>query len=201
MKQSFIPVVVLCALVFGPVACTSSDAPAHEATPATDAPAGTAGGAIGEENTSSQGLGPAPDFTLPTLAGDSLSLSDLRGQTVLLNFWATWCAPCVEEIPELIALHDELNPHGFSVVGISLDQEDADFVRPFTERLGITYPIPLDDGAVAEAYGGVWALPTTYVIDAEGEILQRVIGLFPVEAMRPQFRRQLGLPPISTTGH
>ena len=196
MKKLFIPVVLLASLALGLAACTSSDAPSNEAT------AGTIGGGAPGEAPSSSSLGEAPDFTLPTLAGDSLRLSDLRGQIVLLNFWATWCAPCIQEIPELIALHDELNPHGFTVVGVSLDEEGSDFVKLFTERFGITYPLPLDEeGTVSEAYGGVWALPTTYVIDPEGQIIQRVIGLFPVEEMRAEFRQMLGLPPISTTAH
>ena len=139
-------------------------------------------------------LGEAPGFTLPTLAGDSLRLADLRGQIVVLNFWATWCAPCVEEIPELIDLHDELNPHGLTVLGVSLDEEGPEVIKAFTDRFNISYPIPLDDGSVSEAYGGIWALPTTYVIDPEGHILQRVVGLFPVDEMRPTFREMLDLP-------
>lgn len=142
----------------------------------------------------SETLEEAPDFTLPTLTGDSLRLSEMKGQIVVLNFWATWCAPCLEEIPDLIALHEELHPHGLSVVGVSLDEEGEALVRPFVERFGITYPVPLDDGAVAEAYGGVWALPTTYVIDPEGQIMRRVIGLFPIKEMRPQFREMLDVP-------
>ncbi len=188
MKQLLTPLLMLAMLVLGLAAC--SDAPATDT-----AAAGTAGSTPPDPNTpASTGLGEAPDFTLPTLAGDSLRLSDLRGQIVVLNFWATWCAPCIEEIPELIKLHDELNPHGLTVLGVSLDEEGPDLIKPFTDRFGITYPIPLDDGAVAEAYGGIWALPTTYVIDAEGQIVQRVIGLFPVEEMRPQFREMLNVP-------
>ena len=196
MKKLFIPVVLLASLALGLAACTSSDAPSNEAA------AGTTGGGAPGEALPSSSLGEAPDFTLPTLAGDSLRLSDLRGQIVLLNFWATWCAPCIQEIPDLIALHDELSPHGFTVVGVSLDEEGSDFVKIFTERFGITYPLPLDEeGTVSEAYGGVWALPTTYVIDPEGQIMQRVVGLFPVEEMRAEFRQMLGLPPVSTTAH
>ena len=187
MTKLALPALVLASLALGLAAC--SDAPANDA--ATD----TAGNTLADRNTpASTSLGEAPDFTLPTLAGDSLRLADLRGQIVVLNFWATWCAPCVEEIPELIDLHDELNPHGLTVLGVSLDEEGPDLIKPFTDRFGITYPIPLDDGAVAEAYGGVWALPTTYVIDPEGQIMQRVIGLFPVEEMRPKFREMLDVP-------
>ena len=185
MTKLALPALVLASLALGLAAC--SDAPANDAA--------TAGNTLAGQNTpASTSLGEAPDFTLPTLAGDSLRLADLRGQIVVLNFWATWCAPCVEEIPELIDLHDELNPHGLTVLGVSLDEEGPDLIKPFTDRFGITYPILLDDGAVAEAYGGVWALPTTYVIDPEGQIMQRVIGLFPVEEMRPKFREMLDVP-------
>lgn len=147
------------------------------------------------------GLGEAPDFTLPTLDGDSLGLSALEGQIVVVNFWATWCAPCLEEIPELIALHDDLNPHGLTVLGVAIDAEGEVLVRPFAERLDITYPILLDDGTAAEAFGGMFALPTTYVIDPERQISQRVIGLYPVKEMYPEFRKMLNLPPVSTTAH
>ncbi|MFQ5569125.1 MAG: TlpA disulfide reductase family protein [Rhodothermales bacterium] len=177
-------------------ACTSSDTPSNTPAAVPDALAAA-------NETSSQSLfGEAEDFVLQTLAGDSLRLSDLRGQVVLLNFWATWCGPCIEEIPELIDLHNALNPHGFSVVGVSMDVEGAEVVKPFAERFGITYPLPLDtEATVADSYGGVFALPTTYVIDAEGQILQRVIGLFPVDQMRPELRAMLDLPPMNNTSN
>lgn len=197
MKQSHL-VVVLIGFILGMAACTSADAPSNDATAATPIPAPRTTDAATPAPTD---LGEAPDFTLPTLAGDSLRLADLRGQIVVLNFWATWCRPCIAEIPDLIALHDELSPYGFTMVGISLDEEGNDFVRAFTERFGIPYPIPLDDGSVAEAYGGVWALPTTFVIDSEGRIMHRVVGLFPVEEMRLQFREMLGVPPEASLSH
>ena len=150
MKTHAILILLLSSLMVSLVACSSPDATPQEATAA---PADNVAAASSPLTTSD--LGEAPDFVLQTLAGDSLRLSDLRGQVVLLNFWATWCAPCIEEIPELIALHDELSPHGFTVIGISLDPEGAELVQPFTERFGITYPIPLDiEGSVAESYGG-----------------------------------------------
>lgn len=183
---------LLIGLALMPAACSSPET-------SSEAVAQTSGGLPTPSALATTGLGEAPDFRLPTLAGDSLGLSDLQGQIVVVNFWATWCAPCIQEIPELNALHDELNPHGLTVLGISLDQEGAVIVRPFAERLDITYPILLDEGTVAEAFGGVWGLPTTFVIDAEGQIMQRVIGLFPVAEMRPEFRTMLDLPPASTT--
>lgn len=154
--------------------------------------------AISEVETDSAGIikpsyvGPAPDFNLPTLAGDTLRLADLRGQVVLINFWATWCGPCVEEIPEFVELYEELHPQGLAIVGITVDEEGAEIVAPFAARFNINYPVALDpEGAVAEEYGGVFALPTTYVIDAEGQIVDRVIGLYPVAEKRPALLEML----------
>ncbi len=191
MKTTYPLSVLLGGLALMLAACASPKAPSNAVA------AQAADSLLTAQTTTA--LGQAPDFVLPTLAGDSLRLSELRGRIVVVNFWATWCAPCLEEIPELIALHDELNPHGLTVVGVAIDEEGEVLVRPFAERLGITYPVLLDDGAVAEAFGGVWALPTTYVIDPESQIMQRVIGLFPVKEMHPEFRKMLDLPPVSTT--
>ncbi len=191
MKKIYTLPVLLSGLALMLAACASPKAPPNDDAAQADSNLPTA--------QTTTVLGQAPDFVLPTLAGDSLRLSELRGQIVVVNFWATWCAPCLEEIPELIALHDELNPHGLTVLGVAIDEEGEVLVRPFAERLGITYPVLLDDGAVAEAFGGVWALPTTYVIDPEGQIMQRVIGLFPVKEMHSEFRKMLDLPPVSTT--
>lgn len=167
-------------LAFAPACTPGAEAPdAPEATPQAAAP---------EVPAPATELGPAPAFTLPTLDGDSLALADLRGRVVLVNFWATWCAPCVAEMPDLSALHEEFD--GLTVVGVAVD-EGPELVRPFAENLDVRYPIVLDDGGVAEAFGGVWALPTTYVIGTDGIIVQRIIGLFPVEEMRPQLRRLL----------
>lgn len=134
---------------------------------------------------SSEALEAAPDFRLPRLNGETLRLSDYRGQVVLLNFWATWCPPCRAEVPDLIELQRELGPDGLEVIGVSLDEEGFEAVRPFAEQHGITYPLVVDDGSVAAEYGSLYALPTTLVIDKQGRIARRVIGLFPTEEMRP----------------
>ena len=128
----------------------------------------------------------APEFELVTLAGDTLRFSDYRGKTVLVNFWATWCGPCIAEMPELISVHEELGPETFSVIGLSMDIAEKDQIQAFIDEMGVNYPIAVDEGAVAEAFGGVYSLPTTFVVDKSGTIKQRTIGLFPVEAFKPQ---------------
>ena len=127
----------------------------------------------------------APGFVLPQLGGGTLRLIDYRGRVVLLNFWATWCPPCRAEIPDLNRLQDELGPKGLEVIGVSLDEEGFDAVRPFAETHEVTYPLVVDDGAVAAQYGSIQGLPTTLVIDRNGRIVRRVIGLFPVDEMQP----------------
>ena len=138
----------------------------------------------------------APDFHLPTLSGDSLALSSLRGQVVVLNFWATWCKPCLAEMPALEELHRTMDSLGVSVVGISVDTADPQFVSHFVERLSISYPVVMADEDLSDAYSqlpansaltiGDWGLidrstrkaldsmPTTFVIDRQG---RSAIGL------------------------
>ena len=136
---------------------------------------------------------PAPDFALATPEGDSLRLSELRGQVVVLNFWATWCAPCLEEIPELVRLHEGVR--NLTVVGISLDTAPAVAVADFAARLGITYPVLLDSPSrldtrpVAGLFEGVWALPTTVVIDTHGRVREQISGIAPIRAMMPDLER------------
>lgn len=117
----------------------------------------------------------APDFTLPTLDGGTFTLSEHRGEVVILNFWATWCMPCLAEMPTLEALHQELE--GVQIVGISQDTDGADEIRPFATELGVTYPLLLDPGFnVSTRYGGISVLPTTIAIDREGRIARTEYG-------------------------
>ena len=120
---------------------------------------------------------PAPDFSLETLDGDTFHLSDYAGEVVVLNFWATWCAPCRIEIPDLIDLQEDLGDEGIQVVGISIDHDGREIVQEFADEVGFNYPILLDEGEVADKFGGVYALPTTIIIGPDGMIQRRISGL------------------------
>jgi peroxiredoxin len=117
----------------------------------------------------------APAFTLPDLKGNSISLADFRGCVVVLNFWATWCPPCVEEMPSLRRFADEMQPFGVAVLGVSVDH-DPEALRKFVADFRLSFPIARDTGqAVASRYG-TSKFPETYVIDTEGRIAEKLIG-------------------------
>lgn len=117
----------------------------------------------------------APGFELPLLDGGTISLEKLRGRIVLLNFWATWCKPCEDEMPAMQRLHTALAGSEFELVAVSTDASRDD-VAVFRERLGLTFPIALDPGKrVSEAYQS-YRYPESYLIDRDGKILSRYIG-------------------------
>jgi len=119
----------------------------------------------------------APNFTLESLDGKNLSLSDLRGKAVLLNFWATWCGPCKIETPWLVELQKEYGSQGLQVVGIAMDDSGKDDIEKFAKDMGVNYPVLLGKEAVGDAYGGVPALPESFFIGRNGKIVERIIGL------------------------
>ena len=118
----------------------------------------------------------APAFVLPRLdGGPPVSLGELRGRVVLVNFWATWCKPCEEEMPAMQRLHQALAGTGFELLAVSVDQS-ADDVKAFRDRLGLTFPILLDpERRVAGAYQS-YRYPESYLIDRDGRILSRYVG-------------------------
>lgn len=121
---------------------------------------------------------PAPATPLRTLTGGVTTLRGFRGRVVLLNVWATWCAACLHELPELATLQARLGGDGFTVAAVSVDARGADDVSPYLERLGITgLPVYLDPaGRTAEALGVYGGLPWTFVIDHEGRVMGYVMG-------------------------
>ena len=117
---------------------------------------------------------PAPDFTLTTVTGETVKLSELRGTPVVLNFWATWCPPCRAELPELQAASQRLAGQ-VAIIGVDQAEAPAD-VKAFAAKLGLTYPLPLDTNADASRRYAVRSLPTTFFIDRTGTIRQIQVG-------------------------
>jgi thiol-disulfide isomerase/thioredoxin len=120
---------------------------------------------------------PAPDFTLQSLDGKNMSLSDLRGKAVLLNFWATWCGPCKIEMPWFIELQKQYGSQGLQIVGVAMDDSSKEDIAKFASDMGVNYPVLLGKEAVGEAYGGVPALPESFFIGRDGKIVDKIIGL------------------------
>jgi len=129
------------------------------------------------ENAGIMKSNPAPDFTLESLDGKNLRLSDLRGKAVLLNFWATWCGPCKIETPWLVELQNQYGAQGLQVVGIAMDDSGKEDIAKFAKDMGMNYPVLLGQEAVGDAYGGVPALPETFFIGRDGKIVDKIIGL------------------------
>jgi peroxiredoxin len=120
---------------------------------------------------------PAPEFALKDADGRTVRLSDYRGKVILLDFWATWCGPCKIEIPWFVDFERKHKDRGFAVIGVSMDEEGWDVIKPFTSKMGVNYRMLLGDDSTAQLYGGVEALPTTFLIDREGRIAAVHIGL------------------------
>ena len=118
----------------------------------------------------------APEWKLTDLKGELVKSSDFRGKVLILDFWATWCAPCRVEIPHFVELQKQYGGKGLMVVGVSLDEQGPDVVKEFVKQFRVSYPIVSGNEKVAEAYGEINGLPTTFVIDREGRIVGRHIG-------------------------
>jgi DsbE subfamily thiol:disulfide oxidoreductase len=120
---------------------------------------------------------PAPEWELKDTDGKSVHSADFKGKVVILNFWATWCGPCRAEIPGFIALQKQYEQQGLMIVGMSVDEQGAAAVRLFAQKLGINYSVLLADEKTQQAFGGIEAVPTTFIVDRGGHIVKKHLGL------------------------
>ena len=140
---------------------------------------------------------PVPDLTMTTIDGASISMADQLGKVVLVNFWATWCGPCREEIPYLVQLAARYPDH-LTVIGVSEDAGGADLVAAFTAQYGVNYPIVMSTPEIKRAFPGVVALPTSFVVDPEGRIVESHVGLISPIVLEQETRYLTSLPNDAT---
>jgi thiol-disulfide isomerase/thioredoxin len=131
-------------------------------------------------------LGPAPAFDLPDLAGGRLALAALKGKVVVMDFWATWCGPCIAEIPEYAEFWKKNRARGVELLGVVFDSGDPDEIRAFVQEYAIPYRQLLGNDEVLDAYRATQGFPTTFVLDARGEIVSKMIGAQPDKFERLQ---------------
>jgi thiol-disulfide isomerase/thioredoxin len=136
---------------------------------------------------------PMPPFLVNDLDGQLVSTAQLRGKVVIVNFWATWCPPCQEEIPEMMELQKQYQGK-LQIIGVSMDDGPAEGVKDFAGKIGMNYPIVMGSDELSQEYGGIPALPTSFVIDPEGRVVQKHVGLFPMQVYDDEIRALLGMP-------
>ncbi len=165
-KRLGIVLVIVSTVALVIAGCSSSAAPQASAPSGTSSP--IEGVQVGNL---------APDFQLPNLDSGALSLNELRGKPVILNFWATWCRPCVTEMPYLQEIHEEYSDEGLMLLAIDIDENPSQ-VEEFLQNNNLSLPVLLDIGGVVAQKYGIQYIPTTYFIDGDGVIQEKRIGAF-----------------------
>lgn len=135
----------------------------------------------------------APDFALPDLDGATVRRANFQGKVLLVNFWATWCHPCLIEIPWFLEFQKQYGPQGFEVVGISLDEEKPAVVKKFVEEHDMTFTVVMGDDNTADLFGGIIGLPTTFLVDREGKFYSMHRGLVSRNSVEEELRALLGM--------
>lgn len=136
----------------------------------------------------------APDFTLTDLSGKPLTLSSYRGKVVLLDFWATWCDPCRDEIPRFNVLQDKYANRGLQIIGVSMD-DAPDPVREFQQQFKMNYPVVMGSARIGELYGGILGLPVAFLIGADGRIYSKHLGATDEAVLEKEIVTLLGTVP------
>lgn len=133
----------------------------------------------------------ARDFEVTLVNGESFTLSDHKGKVVLLNIWATWCAPCREEVPDFVELYDQYKDEGLEILGVSIDKQGESVVKPFMEEYEVNYPVVIDRGKIMDKYGPTMGIPTTYVIGREGNLEYFAVGALTNKELEPRLQELL----------
>jgi thiol-disulfide isomerase/thioredoxin len=136
---------------------------------------------------------PAPDFKLTSLDGKPVTLAGSKGKVILLNFWATWCGPCRAEISDLVELQNKYKDR-LQILGLVVDDDDQDEIEKFVSKFKINYPVAVATDDIRIQYGGIAALPTSFVLDSEGRVVQKHEGLRDPVLYETEIRSLLGLP-------
>ena len=140
----------------------------------------------------------APDFSLESLEGKTMRLSDFRGKAVLLNFWATWCGPCRIEMPWFVELQQKYGSQGLQVVGVAMDDASKEDIAKFAKQMGVNYPVLIGKEAVGDSYGGIPALPETFFIGRDGKVVDKILGLRGKTEIEDAIKRALNTQPTAT---
>ncbi|MFA6233479.1 MAG: TlpA disulfide reductase family protein [Bacteroidota bacterium] len=133
----------------------------------------------------------APTFSLKDKDGNTVTLASLKGKIVVLNFWATWCPPCRAEIPAFKSTYEKYKSKGVEIVGVSLDNKGWEVVKPFLEKYKIQYPVVLGGSEIAKDYGNINSIPTTFIIDRKGKVVDSHIGAMTEDALVKSFEKLL----------
>jgi peroxiredoxin len=137
----------------------------------------------------------APDVKFTTLSGQEIRMQDLRGKIVLVNFWATTCPGCIQEMPELIETYNRYRDRGFEVVAVAMAYDPPSQVANYTRKNDLPFPVALDlQGEIAAAFNDVKLTPTAYVVDQQGRIVRNVVGILDFKALHAMLDEQLGRP-------
>ncbi|MDZ7715155.1 MAG: TlpA disulfide reductase family protein [Balneolaceae bacterium] len=134
----------------------------------------------------------AKDFTVTLTNGEQFQLSEYRGRVVIMNIWATWCAPCHAETPDFVDFYNEYKDKGLTILGVSVDEQGKSVVQPFIEKYNVTYPMVIDkDNTIMDKYGPTMGIPTSYIIDKEGNLRYFALGALTQKELKPKVDKLL----------
>lgn len=136
-------------------------------------------------------LAKANDFEMPLVTGESFRLSEHTGKVIIINLWATWCPPCHDETPDFVELYNQYKEDGLLILGVSIDEQGRSVVEPFMEKYEVNYPMIIDDGTVMDKYGPTMGMPTSYIIDKEGNLRYFAVGALTNKELEPKIQRLL----------